>query len=73
MYCILVTGIPAAGKSVMAKALAGIKKRGFDDFSVGGKKFSIDTTDFAGLDMEKIFLQITLWIRNLQADEDPDV
>lgn len=38
-----------------------IEERGFDTFSVDGKRIEVDTTDFSKIDMEKIFLQIAAW------------
>lgn len=39
----------------------GIEQRGFDVFSVGGKRIKVDTTDFAEFDIEELFSQITAW------------
>ena len=42
-----------------------IKKRGFDAFCVDGRNIKVDTTDFSMVDMEKIFLQIESWKREM--------
>jgi len=39
----------------------GIKQRGFDAFSVGGRQIKVDTTDFSKMDMEELFSQIAAW------------
>ena len=46
----------------------GIKQRGFDDFSVDGKRIKIDTTDFSKIDMENLFSQIAAWKAEISAD-----
>lgn len=39
----------------------GIKQRGFDAFSVGGRRIIVDTTDFSRVNMEELFSQIAAW------------
>ena len=39
----------------------GIEQRGFDTFHVDGRQMKVDTTDFAQIDMEKLFAQIVAW------------
>lgn len=46
----------------------GIEQRGFDTFSVEGRQIKVDTTDFAKIDMEKLFSQITAWMEEIQHD-----
>lgn len=36
----------------------GVKRRGFDTFSVGGRQIKVDTTDFSQIDMEELLSQI---------------
>lgn len=40
----------------------GIEQRGFDAFCAGGSQIRVDTTDFSGVDMEKLFSQVAAWI-----------
>lgn len=39
----------------------GIRRRGFEDFSVGGERLKVDTTDFSRIDMEEIQSKIEAW------------
>ena len=42
-----------------------IKNRGLDNFCVDGRRIEVDTTDFSGIDMERLFLQIAEWKEDL--------
>lgn len=39
----------------------GIEHRGFDAFLVDGAQIKVDTTDFAKINMEELFLRIAAW------------
>ncbi len=43
----------------------GIEQRGFNTFSVEGRQIKVDTTDFAKIDMEKLFAQIAAWMEEI--------
>lgn len=40
----------------------GIECRGFDAFSVGGTRITVDTTDFSAVDMDGLLLQVSAWV-----------
>lgn len=41
--------------------IQGIKQRGFDAFTAGGRQIRVDTTDFCKVDMEQLVSQILAW------------
>lgn len=45
-----------------------VEHRGFDAFCVDGEQIKVDVTDFAKLDMEKLFLQIAAWKEKILHD-----
>ncbi len=45
-----------------------LEQRGFEDFFVGGKQIKVDTTDFAKIDLEELFAQITAWRQEMLHD-----
>lgn len=77
MYCILVAGIPAAGKSTMAKFLSKqlklpviskdtiIEHKGFDTFTMDDGQIKVDTTDFSKIDMRLLLEQIRAWMKGV--------
>lgn len=58
MFCILVTGIPAAGKSTMAEFLA--KRLNLP--LISKDQIVVDTTDFSKADYEAILKQIERYL-----------
>lgn len=40
----------------------GIEFRGFDAFSIGGTRITVDTTDFSEIDMDGLLLRISTWV-----------
>ena len=46
----------------------GIEQRGFDAFCAGGRQIRVDTTDFSGIDMEKLFSQVAAWTEEILHD-----
>ena len=45
-----------------------IERRGFDTFCVDGRRITVDTTDFSGIDMEDIFSQVLAWREEILHD-----
>ncbi len=45
-----------------------VEQRGFEDLFVGDKQIKVDATDFAKIDREELFAQITAWRQELLHD-----